>query len=50
MRNGMARDFSWPVSAREYIKMYEKIHGTHAGAPAAGGWPKADKAVLLPDE
>lgn len=24
MRNGMARDFSWTVAAREYIKVYEK--------------------------
>ncbi len=25
MLNGMARDFSWAVSAREYIKIYEKV-------------------------
>jgi starch synthase len=25
MLNGMARDFSWAVSAREYVKIYEKV-------------------------
>jgi starch synthase len=25
MLNGMARDFSWSVSAREYLKVYEKV-------------------------
>ena len=34
MRNGMERDFSWAVSAREYIKMYEKVHSIRTGAPA----------------
>lgn len=24
MRNGMSRDFSWPYSAREYVKVYER--------------------------
>jgi starch synthase len=28
MLNGMARDFSWAVSAREYIKVYEKARVT----------------------
>jgi len=31
MRNGMARDFSWTVAAREYIKIYDKLRaGRHA--------------------
>ncbi len=25
MQNGMARDFSWTTSAREYVKLYEKV-------------------------
>jgi starch synthase len=25
MLNGMARDFSWAVAAREYLKIYEKL-------------------------
>jgi len=25
MLNGMARDFSWIVSAREYLKVYDKV-------------------------
>jgi starch synthase len=24
MKNGMARDFSWTVSAREYVRVYER--------------------------
>jgi starch synthase len=28
MLNGMARDFSWTVSAREYLKVYEKARAT----------------------
>jgi starch synthase len=42
MRNGMERDFSWPVSAREYVKMYEKARGSHPAAPAAGASSKED--------
>jgi starch synthase len=34
MLNGMARDFSWMVSAREYIKVYEKVRATRHAAPA----------------
>ncbi|HUS19892.1 MAG TPA: glycogen synthase GlgA [Terriglobales bacterium] len=30
MRNGMAKDFSWTASAREYIRVYEKARGTRA--------------------
>ena len=25
MRNGMSKDFSWTASAREYVKVYEKV-------------------------
>ncbi len=28
MLNGMARDFSWAVSAREYLKIYEKVRAS----------------------
>ncbi len=34
MRNGMTRDFSWAVSAREYIKVYEKARTIHGSGPA----------------
>ncbi|HWR35507.1 MAG TPA: glycogen synthase GlgA [Clostridia bacterium] len=27
MRNGMARDFSWKTSAKEYVKVYERVKG-----------------------
>jgi starch synthase len=30
MRNGMAKDFSWKVEAREYIRIYERVHQKHA--------------------
>jgi len=42
MRNGISRDFSWAVSAREYIKTYEKVHGNRGGPPAAGASPEKD--------
>jgi len=32
MRNGMSKDFSWRVSAREYIRVYEKVRQQHAQA------------------
>ena len=32
MRNGMARDFSWTASAREYVKVYEKARAIRGGA------------------
>ena len=32
MRNGMARDFSWGASAREYGKVYERVRQMKAGA------------------
>jgi glycogen synthase len=25
MLNGMAKDFSWTASAREYVKVYERL-------------------------
>ena len=28
MRNGMTQEYSWAVSAREYVKIYEKARGT----------------------
>jgi starch synthase len=42
MRNGMGRDFSWAVSAREYIKTYEKVHSFRGGALATGASPQKD--------
>ncbi len=35
MRNGMAQDYSWPNSAREYVKVYERARQTRpaVGAP-----------------
>jgi starch synthase len=35
MRNGMARDFSWGVSAREYGKIYERVRQMRAAVLAA---------------
>jgi len=35
MRNGMARDFSWGMSAREYGKIYERVRQMRAAALAA---------------
>lgn len=34
MRNGMARDFSWGASAREYGKVYERVRQMRTAAPA----------------
>ncbi len=30
MRNGMSKDFSWRSSAREYIRIYERVRQLHA--------------------
>ena len=30
MRNGMAKDFSWKVSARDYVRVYERVRQLHA--------------------
>ena len=35
MRNGMARDFSWGASAREYVKIYERVRQMRASAVSA---------------
>jgi starch synthase len=32
MRNGMAKDFSWSASAREYVKVYERVRQLRAAA------------------
>jgi starch synthase len=32
MRNGMAKDFSWRVSAREYVRAYERVSQQHSQA------------------
>jgi starch synthase len=33
MRNGMAKDFSWAASAKEYVKVYERARQARAAAP-----------------
>ena len=33
MRNGMAKDFSWNSSAREYVRVFDKVR--HARAVSA---------------
>ena len=43
MRNGMAKDFSWAVSAREYVKVYEKSRAIRGGA----AMPQKDKDLAL---
>jgi starch synthase len=32
MLNGMARDFSWTVAAREYLRIYDKVRSSHHAA------------------
>jgi starch synthase len=32
MRNGMAKDFSWRVESREYVRIYERVKQQHAQA------------------
>jgi starch synthase len=32
MRNGMAKDFSWAASAREYVRIYERVQAHPATA------------------
>ena len=34
MRNGMARDFSWNASAREYGKIYDRVRQMRGTQPA----------------
>jgi len=45
MRNGMARDFSWNASAKEYVKVYEKARQAVAGeaVEAAGALAKSQR-------
>lgn len=35
MRNGMARDFSWSASAREYLRVYERVRAIRGANLAA---------------
>jgi len=35
MRNGMSKDFSWHASAKEYLRIYERVHHARSGQPAA---------------
>jgi starch synthase len=35
MRNGMAKDFSWATSAREYSKLYERLRQAKIAALAS---------------
>ncbi len=35
MRNGMTRDFSWTASAKEYVRVYERVKQSRAAAAAA---------------
>jgi starch synthase len=46
MRNGMARDFSWGASAREYGKVYERARQARANADAAVVAELKKEAVL----
>jgi starch synthase len=32
MRNGMGKDFSWKIEAREYVRVYERVRQQHAQA------------------
>jgi len=32
MRNGMMCDFSWDASAREYVKIYERVKGVRVSS------------------
>jgi starch synthase len=32
MRNGMSKDFSWRVSAREYLRVYERVRQQNSQA------------------
>ncbi|MGH9650917.1 MAG: glycogen synthase GlgA, partial [Terriglobales bacterium] len=34
MRNGMTRDFSWTASAKEYVRIYERVKQSRAVAAA----------------
>jgi len=32
VRNGMGKDFSWRIEAREYVRVYERVRQQHAQA------------------
>ncbi len=40
MRNGMAKDFSWNASAKEYVRTYERARQTRTAAPVLAGASK----------
>ena len=44
MRNGMAKDFSWNHSAREYTRVYDKVRHTSGDAGAKAGGVVAGSA------
>ncbi|MGO9073634.1 MAG: glycogen synthase GlgA [Terriglobales bacterium] len=46
MRNGMARDFSWGASAREYGKIYDRARQARAGAATAAAADVKKEPVL----
>ena len=46
MRNGMARDFSWGASAREYGKIYDKVRQMRASSEATSAASPKKDAVL----
>jgi len=33
MRNGMNKDFSWNTSAKEYVRIYERVRLMRGGSP-----------------
>jgi starch synthase len=42
MRNGMNKDFSWNASAKEYVRVYERLRpgrGTPAETKSSSGTP-----------
>jgi starch synthase len=47
MRNGMARDFSWGASAREYGKIYDRVRHMRATEVAAAAVPELKKDPVL---
>jgi starch synthase len=46
MRNGMARDFSWGASAREYGKIYDRARQARASADAVAAAELKKEPVL----
>ena len=46
MKNGMAKDFSWNTSAKEYVKVYEKVRKMRtAGGVATGATTASSNAT-----